>query len=267
MQRSKIEEAQKKLVYSKTRMTRTKARNRGSTMPNTKSSSPWMNDCNGVTRRRPCYRARRGWARRGPRVTRTARRWRCAFRACRHRAPSRRTFAFVYQSPRSGPWAHHFTNPSRCAPGVRPSRRRTSTARPRPWIGGIVTPLYRARRSSAASSPILRNCRRRAGGIRCWTGEIDIRPSPVLSSDEVWRSASVPSRTVWISAWPRGRAWNGPASGYCTSIARCSTSSSCSSWLLGNYATHDTMISSIDMIGFHTRMYIWMYKSEFLLLI
>lgn len=191
MQRGKIEEAQGKFVSL--RMTKTKARNRRSKMANTESS-PWMSDCSGVTRRRPCYRAR-GWARRDP-ETRTARRWRCGCRACRHRAPSHRASASGYRNRRNGPWALLFTSRSRCVTDVRPSRRRTSIGRPRPWIGGSVTPPFRERKLSGVSFPIPRKRRKHASGTRCWTGETDIRPSPARSSDEAWRSASVLSKTA-----------------------------------------------------------------------
>lgn len=165
-------------------------------------SAPWTSDCRGVTRRRPYFRdrtwARRGWARRDPGV-RTARRWRCGCRAYRRPAPNRRASASVYRNRRNGPWAHLFSSP-RCEPGVRPSRRKTSTARPRPWNGGTVTQLYPARRLSGALCPIPQSHYKHAGGTRCWTGRIAIRLSLVRNSNEVWRLASVLSRTVWISA-------------------------------------------------------------------
>lgn len=213
-------------------------------------SAPWTSDCKGVTRRRPCFRgrtrARRGWARRGPRAKK-ARRWRCGCRAWRRPAPNRKASASVYQSRRSGPWARLFSRPPRRAPGVRPSWKKTSIGRPRLWNGGTVTRLCPARRSSGALSPILRS-RWHVDGTRCWTGGIDTRPSPARSSDGVWRSASVLSRTAWISAWRRGPAWSGPASGCCIFTARCSTSSSCLSWSLGN-CMRRLMIHTSDLIN------------------
>lgn len=200
-------------------------------------SAPWTSDCRGVTRRRPYFRgrtrARRGWARRGP-GARKARRWRCGCLACRRPAPNRKVSASVYRSRRSDPWVRLSSSPPRRAPGVRPFRRKTSTGRPRPWNGGTVTQLCPARKSSGALSPILRSHYRHADGTRCWIERTDTRPLLVRNSDEVWRSANVLSRTAWISAWHRGPAWSGPASECCISTARCSTSSSCLSWSLGN---------------------------------
>lgn len=200
-------------------------------------SASWTSDCKGVTRRPPYFRgrarARRGWARRGP-GARKARRWRCGCRVCRRPAPNRKASASVYRSRKSDPWAHLFSSPPRRAPGVRLFRRKTSTGRPRLWNGGTVIQLYLARRSSGALSPILRSHYRHADGTRCWTGRIDIPPSLARNSDEVWRSVNVLLKMAWISAWHHGPAWSGPASECCISTARCSTSSSCLSWLLGN---------------------------------
>lgn len=200
-------------------------------------TAPWTSDCRGVTRRRPYFRgrtqARQGWARRDP-GARKARRWRCGCRACRCPVLNHKASASVYRNRRSDPWARLFSNPPWWGPGARLFRRKTSTGRPRLWNGETVTQLCLVRRSSGALSLILRSRYRHADGIQCWTGRIDIRPLLAQNSAGVWRSASVLSRMAWISAWHRGPVWSGLASECCICTARCSTSSSCLSWSLGN---------------------------------
>lgn len=200
-------------------------------------STSWTSDCRGVIRRRLYFRgrtrARRGWARRAL-GARKARRWKYGCRACRRPAPSRKASASVYRNRKSDRWARLFLSPPWRVPGVRPFRRKTFTGRPHPWNGGTVIQLYLARRLSGALSPILRSRYRHADGTRCWTGRTDTLPSLARNSDEVWRSANVLLKTAWISAWHRGPAWSGPAFECCISTARCSTSSSCLSWSLGN---------------------------------
>jgi len=178
-----------------------KKRNQKTVMP-TAETAPWTSDCRGVTRRRPYFRGRtwvrRGWVRRDP-GARTARRWRCGYHACQRPAPNRRISASVYRNRKNGPWVHLFSSP-RCEPGVRRSRRKISTGRPRLWNGGTVIQLYPARRLNEALCQIPQSHYKHADGIPCWTGGIDIQLSLVRNSNGVWRLANVLSRMVWISA-------------------------------------------------------------------